>query len=75
MQNCSEKFILHLSGLQGLLHAVKLGEDCSAGSIPFSWSHQAVLVGADWPPQDPLEQRAIDEEQPQEARPRPDLSH
>lgn len=74
MRNQCQEFILDLSGLQGLVHAVKLGEDCSAGSVPFPWSHQAVLVCGDRPPQDPLKQRVISEEEPGEARTHSDLS-
>lgn len=74
MRNRCQEFILDLSGLQGLVHAVKLGEDCSAGSVPFPWSHQAVLVCSDRPPQDPLKQRVVSEEEPGEARTHPDLS-
>lgn len=65
---------MDLSGLQGLVHAVKLGEDCSAGAVPLPWSHQAVLVCGDRPPQDPLIQLIISEEEPGEAWSYTDLS-
>lgn len=60
------EFTSDLSGFQGLVHAVKLGEDCPTGSIPFSWPHQPVLVGRDRPPQNLLEQWVICEEEPEE---------
>lgn len=75
LRNVEEKeFTSDLSGFQGLVHAVKLGEDCSAGSVPFPRSHQPVLVSCDGPPQNPLKQWVICEEEPEETWPHPNLS-
>lgn len=43
------EFVSDLSGFQGLVHAIKLGEDSSAGSIRFPWSHRPGLISCDRP--------------------------
>lgn len=67
-------FSSDLSGFQGLVHAVKLGEDCFAGSLPFPWSHHPVLVSCDRSQQDLLKQWIVCEEEPEETWPDSNLS-
>lgn len=74
MYHRKQCFSSDLSGFQRLVHAVKLGEDGSAGPVPFPWSHQTVLVGCDWPPKDLPEQRVVCKEQPKQTGAHPDLS-
>lgn len=58
--------VIHLTGLERLIHAVKLCEDGMSGSRPLPRSGESILVSCDWTHQDLLEQREVSEEEPEQ---------